>query len=890
MLGEFRRRCGERGVPAALANLEECHSPWEILTSLRQSCEPRSSNRAFREFDSLISRLNQINQRLRREDESTGRVSEATGRILGGVSAAAVGSLVTSLALGPVGLLLGAAGGALTKEVLESLTSALIAKGLLSREDAGFLNNLLPRLTASYLSGSEKLGSDANTVVLILDGYEYAQHVETLEGWITGHLLPNVRDVHLVVIAGRNQPEGRFWQKYSSVTYQRRLEPFTYAHLAQYFARRGLQSDQTRSLYRLTAGLPLGAALWADMEAQRQSGLPSIETDQRLTDVIRGVVERLLEKSDPTLREFITVCAIPRQIDQDILRDLFPAPQTQAGLYAQLQRFSSLFQSRSAGLAMHSEVRGYLIRDWRQRDLARFQLINTAMASYHQRKTSEVPKYTDKWFRHYAEYAYHMLTAVDRVGLSSVLRLLAEGVEMYNPTLVEAIGSVVTDTSLDMDQSWHVLVSGLTAFSQEAYHQCYALLSPLLDVKWDRVVRAHVLLHLSTSGWRIDRYEEAIRHGEAALELFAAMGDKRGQSEVCENLGWVHAHIGNYQEAVRYEERGLSLATEIDDELGKGWALNSLGAAYYHVGNMTLSKTTLEKALQIWERLDHRAGQFYSTYHLGIAHFALDQFHDAIALYERSLSSLPQFGDRHIVLARMGQAKASQGTYEEALQLFAQARLICVDRQQPYFEAILEWFEGDAAALQKQWEHAIEHYHRAVTLSHGVRARYVEAKARVGLLRVAYSQEEPDATVAAAAAAAMQLGKDHHFHNVLAETYLFRGLAIARETTQHRGAATESGYLACADSFGQSLIEGLQYNSHIVDKTLGDIATGLKAYGPAITSAIAESLLRIWQSSTCCDETVVEVERKLRQRDALTGSHSSVVLQLREWIINGESQ
>ena len=386
LMREFRDICNDNGIASSIANMDICSSPLDLLMAFRESWELCPSDRPFREFDSLLARFNDLPARIQRRDRTEEKLSKTLEDILGDISTAAVGGAVAGLPLGPMGALMSAAGGALTHTVLESTIARLLKNGLISDRDADFLINLLPKLVSTFVQGTKRLADKEKGVVLILDAYEYAQKSKHLSVWITESLLPNLSDRTFAVVSGRNRLTGKFWQTYSRFVCPHRLQPFTKPDIIKYLSTRGMNTDRSEALLDLTAGLPLGAALWADIETQRRSGLFETEDEHRSVEVVEIVVGRLLEHLDDASKQVIRICAIPRHIDEVKINLLLPNEDVNL-VFDRLTRYSSLFRLRSNGLAMHDEVRRFLLEDFRRRNINLYRDCNWSFADiYHSKR------------------------------------------------------------------------------------------------------------------------------------------------------------------------------------------------------------------------------------------------------------------------------------------------------------------------------------------------------------------------------------------------------------------------------------------------------------------------------------------------------------------------
>ena len=882
LLGEFRRICGEHGIANSIASMDMCHSPLDVLAALRENWEPRQAGQHFQKFDVLLSKLQNLQKQLQREEESDRKVSAVLGKVLGEISATALGGAITGLSLGPVGALLGAVGGLLTKEVLESFTSALLKSGLISRDDADFLSNLIPNLVSAFALCADRLAGQKQAVVLMLDAYEYAEKSERLNEWITGYLLPGLTEKTMVVISGRNQLESSFWQDYSSMIYQRRLEPFDKPDLVEYLKVRKIAAYQIDALLSLTAGLPLGAALWADIETQEKLGLSAVEAEQRSTEVIKAVVERLLEHIDDVPRRVIRICAIPRLFDEEILGYLIPGDPLPV-TFDQLCKFSSIFHLRPTGLSMHEEVRKWLIEDFKQVNPTLCADLNRRMARFYQQKALSENKYSRKWFDYNLERLYHLLAAGDREGHELLRTLVDDSADMYDAGLLESLRTVISDT-LDAFGFWDELLAGMIVFVRRDFVGAKKLLYSLSQKSAvPQIIKAQVLFYLCATSWYLSEYQAALGVGKEALRLYRQLGDRRGEYEVCERLGWTNAHLGNFAEAISFQEEGLKITRELQVRLGEGWALNGLAGAHLQSGSIRYAEDLLQQALSIWTDLGHEGGQFYALFHLGEIHAESGRFSSSADYYETALRTWPGCDDDVLVLARLGQIRSLQGQFEQAIELLEKSKRYCQERKKPYFEARAERFMADAYVLKQEWEKADEHYRQSVELSQRIGARYVEARALAGLLRMRYLQGAPLAAIQASVAAVEAIARANQYHNAVAEMYLYKGLAEIREALllpQREGEISDDRVQEVAQVFLQAMMEALQYNSYVLDKALHEMVTNLRALDVEIADKICKQIATLWRLGEFNSQPFVEVERKLRERDALPSNQTPIVEQL----------
>jgi hypothetical protein len=127
---------------------------------------------------------------LHHKEKMDGKFLDVMTKVAGSVSSATVGGLFTGLALGPVGILVGAASGALANSVMESSLTKLLKKGMISSKDAGFLSNLLPYLLTAFIRGTDEPITEIDLDTIATTFYEAM--VEAIH--FNSYILDNIVD------------------------------------------------------------------------------------------------------------------------------------------------------------------------------------------------------------------------------------------------------------------------------------------------------------------------------------------------------------------------------------------------------------------------------------------------------------------------------------------------------------------------------------------------------------------------------------------------------------------------------------------------------------------------------------------------------------------------
>ena len=156
-----------------------------------------------------------------------------------------------------------------------------------------------------------------------------------------------------------------------------------------------------------------------------------------------------------------------------------------------------------------------------------------------------------------------------------------------------------------------------------------------------------------------------------AGERFGALGDRRGQAEALDRLGWVHRkYLQELRPALGHYSRALALFEELGEDARTASVLNNLGRTRFLLGELDGALDAWHLALPIKRRLGDVAGEAASLGNLAMAYRYLGKIQEALGAYDRSLELLRQSGDRN------GEARAlnNRGRYYELLGEDRQAR------------------------------------------------------------------------------------------------------------------------------------------------------------------------------------------------------------------------
>ena len=100
----------------------------------------------------------------------------------------------------------------------------------------------------------------------------------------------------------------------------------------------------------------------------------------------------------------------------------------------------------------------------------------------------------------------------------------------------------------------------------------------------------------------LGEHQLALEQCQQALELHRQVGDRPGEGDTWDSLGYVHHGLGDYDEAVRCYSRALALYSELSDHRSQATVLACLGEAHYAADNLPAASQAWRRALDLLDQ------------------------------------------------------------------------------------------------------------------------------------------------------------------------------------------------------------------------------------------------------------------------------------------------
>jgi tetratricopeptide (TPR) repeat protein/transcriptional regulator with XRE-family HTH domain len=198
----------------------------------------------------------------------------------------------------------------------------------------------------------------------------------------------------------------------------------------------------------------------------------------------------------------------------------------------------------------------------------------------------------------------------------------------------------------------------------------------------DRRGQAIVLNNLGVAKANVGRPDHAHTLLCQALALRKEVGDTWGLAAVSNNLGSLHRSRGEFNTAVAHHDRAIMLFRQSGDKCGEGQALNALGSACLSLGRLSDAISYYQRALGVLSEVGDLLGQAETLDSLGSAYQVLSDYDAAVDCHLRAVLMFRELGDRSgeaggldnlgLALAGDGAGALARDSWQHALALFEQ--------------------------------------------------------------------------------------------------------------------------------------------------------------------------------------------------------------------------
>jgi tetratricopeptide (TPR) repeat protein len=182
--------------------------------------------------------------------------------------------------------------------------------------------------------------------------------------------------------------------------------------------------------------------------------------------------------------------------------------------------------------------------------------------------------------------------------------------------------------------------------------------------------------------FRLGKYwAEWIDTYEIALAGARAVGDRRAEAWILNNLGEPYTDLGQHDKAISVRTAAAEIMGEIGDRLGQAETLGNLGVNFGILDRPTEALTYFRQALPIFRDIGDAYSEARVLGNIGDALRATRQYDAAISHLRRALAMHSELGAESYSSARsltaLGAVYQDNGDCRKAVRYFREAASIC---------------------------------------------------------------------------------------------------------------------------------------------------------------------------------------------------------------------
>ncbi|MEV0055042.1 tetratricopeptide repeat protein [Saccharopolyspora shandongensis] len=167
----------------------------------------------------------------------------------------------------------------------------------------------------------------------------------------------------------------------------------------------------------------------------------------------------------------------------------------------------------------------------------------------------------------------------------------------------------------------------------------------LFEQVGDRYALGFALLAGAEGYTRVQRFDEALEMARRGLELQDEIGDLNSQGYGHSSLGVVYMGMREHDKARSHFKEALPLYREAGEQFGEAYVLNALAGLDLEDGDVDSALATYQEALQLRQAIGYRRGEAQSLRGMGGALKAAGELDEAHVCWGRALEIFDEIGD-----------------------------------------------------------------------------------------------------------------------------------------------------------------------------------------------------------------------------------------------------
>jgi len=242
--------------------------------------------------------------------------------------------------------------------------------------------------------------------------------------------------------------------------------------------------------------------------------------------------------------------------------------------------------------------------------------------------------------------------------------------------------------------------------------------------------------------------------------------------------------MGDYEKAMVLHGQSLDLCQELGHAAGLAWAVHNVGAQLGAQGKWPEAVEWTERVRSLYAQVGNKWGTAFCDVSLGCWHLTMGDRERAAASFRGVIDAAHELGDHGLLaygLENLGEVLASEGEYQQAARLFAEALPLFREVGDRRGVAFTSGFAGWAAARLGDHTGALVHHTEALRVSWQAGVRPQVATGLLGIAGTLAGLGRPEAAARMFSAAEALLASISHVLGSWDRQCWERDLAATRE-------------------------------------------------------------------------------------------------------------
>ncbi len=429
--------------------------------------------------------------------------------------------------------------------------------------------------------------------------------------------------------------------------------------------------------------------------------------------------------------DLLSLCALMRWFDHDLLRDLAAAGEDAIEALMASDQVEAIPEHADA-YHLRDDVRAEALARLRAEHPHDELTLHTRIFGYFLRQMRESVSDEQRAITE-ERCLYH---------LDELFRLIAARREWQ---ILAAHVAAVRAAQPQQPRHLHQIMfyEGYVAVRTQNYVQGEAVLTELLEqAELSDDLRVQILNALGQIEWFQTRYDRALHFYERVQLLAFTTGDRFYQAVTLTNMAMIYTEVGHFERAVRFATQGLEIFREIGDTHREAKTLYEIGNYAIQLGRWEIAQRNFQEAVRLYESLGIQAGLAYLYWGQGFLSHLLDDTFASEVAYRRALeiSQSPAHGEPSVEMHSwlfLGFLYHAQGRYDQALVAYERSVPLATRLGNQHWLSLIHYRCGNVFARQGRLDDAFAAYAQAIDGIEALRGATETEEIKIGLLGTA---------------------------------------------------------------------------------------------------------------------------------------------------------